>query len=298
MAENDVAALTRGATDVRRWNECHQVVSQRQHADVRELLPFFINGTLSELENARVVRHLASCASCHAEREEQRRLRDLMRAAPEPPGDAQSAWTRLERALDAEPRARAEHRWVRSAWTWGLSLAAAAAMVWLFTPVVPVDPDSGATDYRALTSATPDSLAVSGTIRAVFASQATLGDIGSVDRTGLQIVSEPSPRGVYTRVRDERERSHDALAALSRRWWRWPSPLVKHLPGGSGVLYAAKSAIVMLASGLLLACVSATDPGQFAPTTAEEVLPPGSRTPGSAFDRQIIVTIDNSLSRS
>ncbi len=193
-----------------------QAVSQRQHPDVRELLPFFINGTLSELENARVMRHLASCASCHAELDEQRRLKDLMRAAPEPPGDAQSAWARLERALDAESRARARRRWVRLARMSGLSLAAAAAMVLLLTPVVLVDPDSGATDYRTLTSATPDSITGSGAIRAVFVSQATVGDIEDLlDRTGLQIVSGPSPRGVYTLAPGtSASAAHDALAAL------------------------------------------------------------------------------------
>lgn len=194
----------------------HQTVPQRQHPGVRELLPFFINGTLSELENARVMRHVASCASCHAELDEQRRLMDLMRASPQPAGDAEAAWARLERALVAASRARAQDRWVRPAWLWSLGLAAAAAMVLLLAPVVFIDPDSSTDDYRTLTSATPDPVTGSGTIRAVFIPQATVGDIEDLlDRTGCQIVSGPSPRGVYTLASGTSASApHDALAAL------------------------------------------------------------------------------------
>ena len=52
----------------------HPAAAQQKHGGVRELLPFFVNGTLSELENARVIRHVTSCASCTAELGEQRRL--------------------------------------------------------------------------------------------------------------------------------------------------------------------------------------------------------------------------------
>ncbi len=195
----------------------HQAVSQREHRNVRELLPFFINGTLSEIENARLMRHVGSCASCHAELNEQRRLMDLMRAAPKPTGDAQAAWARLERALDAESHTRTQGRWVRPTWMWSLGLAAAAAMVLLLTPMVLIDPDSRTNDYRTLTSATPDSVTGSGTIRAVFVPQATVGDIENLlDRVRCQIVSGPSPRGVYTLAPSGTSASapQDALAAL------------------------------------------------------------------------------------
>lgn len=188
---------------------------------VRELLPFFINGTLSELENARVMRHLASCASCHDDLGEQHRLQDLMRAAPEPPSDASLAWARLERTLDEESRhrvqsRRVQSRWMRPAWMSGFGLAAAAALVLLLTPAVLNDPDSGAADYRTLTSAAPDPAADSGAIRVVFVLQATVGDIEELlDRTGLQIASGPTPRGVYTLAPDASGSArHDALATL------------------------------------------------------------------------------------
>lgn len=56
---------------------------------------------------------------------------------------------------------------------------------------------------------------------------------------------------------------------------------------------SVKLAILMLSSGLLLGCVTATDFGPVAPTTVGHVPAPGSRLPASGSDRQILVTIDN-----
>lgn len=178
----------------------HPAAARQNHAGVRELLPFFVNGTLSELENARVMRHVAGCTSCIAELGEQRRLMGLMRSAPdELAGDPQSAWASLERTLDAEAQARPRRRRVRPAWKWSLGLAAAAAVASLLAPIVLVSPLSGSNDYRTLTTATPDSFTGDGTIRVVFKSNATVGGIDELlDRTGCQSVSGRSPRGVYT----------------------------------------------------------------------------------------------------
>ncbi len=180
-----------------------QAASERQHADVRELLPFFVNDTLSELENARVMRHVANCSSCHAELDEQQRLMALMRAAPEPPGDARSAWARLARTLDAEPPARGQSRWGRlrwgrSVWIPGLGLAAAASMVVVLTPGLLANRDSRPAEYRTLTSEAP-SVTSGEAVRVVFVAEATVGDIETLlARTKLQIASGPTPRGVYT----------------------------------------------------------------------------------------------------
>lgn len=191
----------------------HPALLQREHANVRESLPFFINGTLSELEKARVMRHVANCATCQAELDAGRRLVDLMRDSPQAAGDPDAAWARLERALDS---ARARRRWMRPAGLTSVGLAAAAAMVWLLGPTVSVGPDSSTRDYRTLTSSTVVGVTGSGTIRAVFIPQATVGDIKSLlDRTECQIVGGPSSRGVYTlTTRAGASAARDALAAL------------------------------------------------------------------------------------
>jgi anti-sigma factor RsiW len=201
----------------------HQAAATREHPVVQELLPFFINGTLSELERARVVRHLTGCANCRAALNEERRLMEWMRAAPDPAGDAQAAWARLARAVGTESRSRARQRWWRPVWAWSLGLAAAAAVLLLFAPIVVVDQDSHTNAYRTLSSEPARMHAGSSTIRAVFVPRATLGDIEKLlAGTGCQIVSGPSPRGVYTlAVPDTSAAEPDEVLAALRA-----SPLV------------------------------------------------------------------------
>jgi hypothetical protein len=192
----------------------HQAAATREHAVIQELLPFFINGTLSELERARVVRHMTGCSNCRAALDEERRLLQWMRAAPDRAGDAQAAWKRLAHAVETESRSR--ERWLRPAQAWSVGLAAAAAVLLLLTPVVVVDPESRNNAYRTLSSEATDAR-VGGTIRAVFVPRATVGDIENLlADTGCQIVSGPSPRGVYTLAPSETSvaASNDVLAAL------------------------------------------------------------------------------------
>lgn len=193
----------------------HQAAATREHAVIQELMPFFINGTLSELERARVVRHVTGCSYCRAALDEERRLLQWMRAAPDRAGDAQAAWKRLARAVETESRSR--ERWLRPAPAWSVGLAAAAAVLLLLTPVVVVDPESRNSAYRTLSSEATDARVGSGTIRAVFVPRATVGDIENLlAGTGCQIVSGPSPRGVYTLAPSETSAaaSNHALAAL------------------------------------------------------------------------------------
>lgn len=173
-----------------------------EHHAVRELLPFYVNRTLSELEQARVTRHLAQCASCHAEAEEQRQLASVIRAAPEWPANVEASWLRLEQRLDNEQPSRpfatqlnrAPRVWTRMAWPMGL--AAAAAAVLLLVPLWIQERSSHDPAYRTLSS-TPDSSAAAA-FRVVFSPQATAGEIRELlDRMGYQIISGPSPRGVY-----------------------------------------------------------------------------------------------------
>ncbi|HZO92657.1 MAG TPA: DUF4349 domain-containing protein [Candidatus Baltobacteraceae bacterium] len=77
--------------------------------EIRELLPFYANGTLDEPDRTRVEAELAMCAQCSAELDELRRLAATLRAraesAPPPPPDIfASALARID-AADTAPRA-------------------------------------------------------------------------------------------------------------------------------------------------------------------------------------------------
>lgn len=197
------------------------VLSEREHVAIRELLPFFVNQTLSEHESARVSRHVAGCASCSREIDEQRRLGALLRAAPGREGDAQAAWLRMERRLQSESTA-SPARWSASRPERVWRLAAAVAVV-LLIPAVAYFASRQSTPYRTATSQPAVPAAAGGAIRAVFAPRTTLRDIeGLLQDAGYQIVSGPSPRGVYTLAPVTQDADgHDAALAALRA-----SPLV------------------------------------------------------------------------
>lgn len=179
-------------------------MSERDHRAVRELLPFYVNRTLSDFEQTRVSRHLVHCASCRAEAEEQRLLVSVLRAVPERPSNAAADWSRLEQRLAEEQSSRwfgarlhsASWSWTRMAWP--LRLTTAAVAVILLVALWTGERSSHEPAYRTLSSA-PDAPAAAAAIRVVFSPQATALDIRELlDRTRYQIVSGPSSRGVYT----------------------------------------------------------------------------------------------------
>jgi anti-sigma factor RsiW len=77
--------------------------------DMRDLLPGYVNGTLSGAERAAVARHLQTCVDCAAET---RLIETAARAYPAPGVDTE----RLVRALSAAPRRARPRGSAGSAW--------------------------------------------------------------------------------------------------------------------------------------------------------------------------------------
>lgn len=79
------------------------------HDDVEQLIPWYVNGTLNEVEMDLVNRHIGSCQRCAGavalEVQFARRLRREPGNLPEPPGP-QAAWSEFTRRLP-RPRLRA-----------------------------------------------------------------------------------------------------------------------------------------------------------------------------------------------
>lgn len=192
-----------------------QPTCAREHLAIRELLPFYLNATLSEHETARVARHIAACAACSRDLEQQRRLAQWLGRIPAEPADVEGAWLRIERRLQSESsKASASRRRVWSVQRWS---AAAAVVLVLILPLAGYFASERGGVYRTVTS--PDSTVVAGQggIRAVFAPRATLRDIEEL-LAGMQyqIVNGPSARGVYTLapVAPGADTMHVTLAAL------------------------------------------------------------------------------------
>lgn len=87
--------------------------------DLSELLPWYVNGTLSEAERRQVDHWLAQSAEARAELMALQKLRDQLRTEPVPPA-SDLGWARLKRDINVSAPAR---QW------WRPALAAAAGLV-------------------------------------------------------------------------------------------------------------------------------------------------------------------------
>jgi hypothetical protein len=162
-----------------------------------ELLPWYVNGSLSAAQAQQIFKHLEKCAQCSAEHQFLGNLRQHVRGqdmpAPAP------AWGGLE------PRLHKQSNAANRDWKWSMIPAVAAvAVVAVFVVRSPQPSDQGVA-YRLLTSdavaqseerrvAHPENilrLLLSSGHDKLAASQL----FSSID---VEVVSGPSPRGVYT----------------------------------------------------------------------------------------------------
>lgn len=74
-----------------------------EHRSAQDLLPWFVNGTLSAAEASSVTRHLAHCERCQKDAAEQAQLK-ASAVASEPGGDIDRDWAMLRSRIEAFPR--------------------------------------------------------------------------------------------------------------------------------------------------------------------------------------------------
>jgi len=80
----------------------HPNVSGTGHERYLELLPFLVNGTLDELDHARLQRHLRECADCRAALVEEQAFAECYVSTAAPVPDSAPALGRLMARLDLE----------------------------------------------------------------------------------------------------------------------------------------------------------------------------------------------------
>jgi len=97
-----------------------------EHRSAQDLLPWFVNGTLSAAEASSVARHLAHCERCQKDEAEQARLKATAFEA-EPAGDVDRRWAMLHSRIEDFPRppARETRRSIAHPWRRWLSLTVA-----------------------------------------------------------------------------------------------------------------------------------------------------------------------------
>ena len=177
------------------------------HRDIWELLPWHVNGRLSEPDGRRVEAHLRVCDACRDECAAQRQIYHVIAAdtAVEqmPTAGLNKLRQRIERtpvAAAAEPpppQTRPAHgRRPRAAAIAASLVAVTAAVSIPATLHWQAQRHVGAPAYYTVTAAAaPQAGAV---IRAVFAPTVTLSELQSLlDDAHLRIVSGPTEAGVY-----------------------------------------------------------------------------------------------------
>ena len=192
---------------------------ERVHLRAGELLPWYVNGSLSERERERVEAHLADCPRCQEEEGICRRTADAVKAAgelaPSPhPVQLQRMLARIEES-EHEERARAVW-WKRASPIRALieatpgplrgALVAQAATVLLLVGVLgwrelrlrPAAAPVPLAVYRVLADPAP-APASAASLRVMFSPRATEQEIrGLLLGIRGQITAGPSPLGVYT----------------------------------------------------------------------------------------------------
>ena len=176
------------------------------HRSLQELLPWFVNRSLSEAQQAQVSAHLRDCEQCRQDVEMQKAL---AAAAPELPAglDMERALGRLMPRLESRP---VPPRRVRAFWSgrgwmpW--ALAGQAALI----AVLVVAPQSPQPGYKVL-GAAPHGEA--GNMVVAFKPEASVDDLRRLAQaTGARIVDGPTVTGAYVLRVDEAHQAQVAAA--------------------------------------------------------------------------------------
>jgi anti-sigma-K factor RskA len=203
-------------------NDSHLLENAPEHQEVRELLPWYVNGTIDESARQRVDAHLARCEICREELSFERRVFakiDGETAIDYVPGPSLK---RLNARLDAlQNDASRPQEGRHNPATWRVLAAASIAAVTVTIGVLLIDRSvqsrAPATQpvYHTVTNAT--SRPRDEVIRAVFAPSVTLIELQSMlDEAHLRIVSGPSEAGVYSLASNSDTPVRESLENLRR----------------------------------------------------------------------------------
>jgi Putative zinc-finger len=193
---------------------------ERIHGRIWELLPWYVNGTLSERERERIEAHLADCLRCQEEERACRQTAAAIQTAgemsPSPhPVQLQRMLARIDESEESARSAREERGgWARfgafvamresTPGRLRLALVAQAALILLLVGVLaweqarPLPAAPAAPQFGTLSDPAPAPV-TSVRLRVLFAPQASAEEIRDL-LLGVhgEITAGPSPLGVYT----------------------------------------------------------------------------------------------------
>jgi hypothetical protein len=207
--------------------------AKQEHQAISQIIPWFVNGTLGELERQRVDAHLRTCAVCSEDLLQEQRVYQAMASERGVEYMPAASLKRLQVKLDglreeaapvetaaAPPKAPVEQptrRWMPWQWRIAASIAVGAVVLSLVTlnQWGPFRARQLPPNYHTVT--TSQAHAPDEAIRAVFSPSITLVQLQAIlDEAQLRIVAGPTEAGVYSLARNS-ERSVSSSLTLLRR---------------------------------------------------------------------------------
>jgi anti-sigma factor RsiW len=195
----------------------HSTPNESEHANIWELLPWYLNDTLTELDRKRVDLHLTACAACRDQMAIERRIHERvarndtmehiatpsLRRLQERIDDLATAATPVAQSPSPLPPRSVNRGGLRRVFPWqglmaaSVAILAAALIVTATHRAQPTLARTPPPDYYTVTTAAqrPPGEA----IRAVFAPTITLEELQSIlALSHLKIVAGPTEAGVYS----------------------------------------------------------------------------------------------------
>lgn len=194
------------------------------HAEAWTLLPWLVNGRISDEDREWVAPHVDSCEECRREVEAQRAIAGQMRDEPLPQTlNAERSfgklWTRIEASEAAVPAndvqaAPMERRGASRTVRW-LAAAVVVQAVGLATLGLAAW-NGGGSQYDTVTDPTPVSAGEAPEVRLVFDPSTSVGTMNELlGRHGLTIVSGPTSAGALTAAMSGSATPESVAATLS-----------------------------------------------------------------------------------
>jgi hypothetical protein len=181
----------------------------KNHHQISGLIPWYVNGSIGELDRQKLDAHLLDCAVCRDDLRQERRIYEGMAAETGveymPTASLKRLHARLDElgappaAVDAYPVEQFERR--RVPWQ-GLAAASVAGVAVALSVIsagqwMQLHARKSPPNYHTVT--TSDARGPDEVIRAVFAPNITLVELQAIlDEAKLRIISGPTEAGVYS----------------------------------------------------------------------------------------------------
>jgi anti-sigma factor RsiW len=204
------------------------------HDKVWELLPWYLNGSIDQVEKELVEQHSQVCIACRAELNAQRELSAYVNQADIDVLATRSSFRELARRIHADDPAQIclqpqRRRWLDDVFGWlnrgGLSgkfamasIATVAMMLsaaYFGSDITATQPLDG--QYRTLTAATQDSTHTGRVARVVFSDHVSVEQVRqTLSAIEASIVEGPSEQGVFLiRIGDSNTSLRNLVASIS-----------------------------------------------------------------------------------